>query len=93
MNTWLVPSHRMPTTPGELLLKEFLEPCGITPDVLADRMGIPLSHVQQLIAGDRVVTEELASSLARQTETTAKFWLNAQRVLDRYHEAHVSGTK
>ena len=39
----MLPTHRPPTHPGEMLLKEFLEPLGVSQVEAAKRMNIPSS--------------------------------------------------
>lgn len=36
-----VPTHRLPTHPGEMLLEEFLTPMGLTQRDLADVIHVP----------------------------------------------------
>lgn len=50
-----IPSHRVPTHPGEMLKKEFLEPMGITQSALADKIGI--SYQRALMKLSMVVEE------------------------------------
>jgi len=80
----MIPKHRQPTAPGEILLEEFLKPKGITQVELAARMGISVQRVNTLINGKRAVTAETAILLARELETTPEFWLNLQNSVDLY---------
>ncbi|MCX6548613.1 MAG: HigA family addiction module antitoxin, partial [Acidobacteria bacterium] len=52
----MIPSHRTPTHPGEVLLEEFLNPLGITQVGLAAHIGVPVQRVNELIRGKRGVT-------------------------------------
>jgi len=56
----MIPTHRQPTHPGEILLREFLEPMGLTQMELAHRMGVPIQRVNTLINGKRDMTAETA---------------------------------
>lgn len=38
----MIPSNRIATHPGVILLKEFLEPLGLTQKALATHVGIPV---------------------------------------------------
>ena len=38
--TLLIPTHRRPATPGEMLVEEFLRPLGITQTAFAARIGV-----------------------------------------------------
>ena len=55
-----VPTERVPTHPGEMLLEEFLEPLGITQQELADRIHVPYQRVNELVNGRRGVTPSTA---------------------------------
>jgi addiction module HigA family antidote len=73
---------RRPTSPGEMLLEEFLKPAGITQVALAERMGVPIQRVNGIIAGRRAVTAETAILLSRALGTTPDLWLNLQVAID-----------
>ena len=79
-----VPTHRPPTHPGEMLLKEFLEPMGITQKELADAIHVPYQRVNELINEKRGVTVSTALKLARAFDTSPDFWLNLQLRCDLY---------
>jgi addiction module HigA family antidote len=78
----MTPKNRPPTSPGEILAKEFLEPLGLTQVALAARMGVPIQRVNTLINGKRGVTAETALLLAEALGTTPEFWMNLQMSLD-----------
>lgn len=82
----MLPKHRAPTHPGEILLKEFLEPMEMTQVDLARGLGIPLQRVNTIVKGKRGITAETALLLARRLKTTPEFWLNLQNAVD-LHEA------
>ena len=44
----MLPTHRPPTHPGEMLLKEFLEPLGVSQVEAATRMSIPFQRLNGL---------------------------------------------
>lgn len=81
----MLPKHRAPTHPGEILLEEFLKPAGMTQTTLAEKMGVPIQRVNTLINGKRDVTAETAILLARTFETTPQFWMNLQTAWDLWH--------
>lgn len=83
----MIPKNRRPTPPGEILLKEFLEPLGMTQVWLAKRIGVPVQRINTLISGKRGVTAETALLLARQLKTTPEFWMNLQNACDLYGAA------
>ncbi len=48
-----VPTHRLPTHPGVMLLEEFLGPMGITQRQLADAIAVPYQRVNEIVNGRR----------------------------------------
>jgi addiction module HigA family antidote len=78
----MLPKHRPPTRPGEILLEEFLKPTGMTQTGLAEKMGVPIQRVNTLINGKRGVTAETALLLAKIFKTTPQFWMNLQAAYD-----------
>ena len=66
------------STPGEILLEEFLEPLGISQYRLAKAIGRPQSAVSDIIHGRRAITAEMAWLLAQALGTTPEFWLNLE---------------
>ena len=81
----LIPTHRVPTHPGEMLLEEFLKPMGLTQRQLAEAIGVPYQRVNELVNRRRGVTPSTALRLARFFGTTSEFWLNGQMRWDLYH--------
>ncbi len=80
----MIPTHRSPTHPGEILQKDFLTPMGLRQVTLAARMGIPVQRVNTLIRGRRDMTAETAVLLSRVLGTTPEFWMNLQSAHDLY---------
>ena len=80
----MLPRHREPTHPGEILLREFLEPMELTQLELARRMGVPVQRVNTLVNGKRDMTAETAILLSRVLKTTPEFWMNLQDACDLY---------
>lgn len=72
------PAHRIPTHPGEILLKEFLGPLDLTQVTLADHLDVPVQRINEIVRGKRGVTPETAWLLAEAFETTPQFWLSLQ---------------
>ncbi len=75
-------TQRRPVTVGEMLIEEFMRPLGLTQAALADAMGVPRKHVNELCNNRRTVTVSTALILARVFGNSADFWLNAQRRTD-----------
>ena len=90
----MIPRHRKPTHPGEILLEEFLGPMKLSQVELARRMGVPVQRVNTLINGKRDITAETAILLSRVLKTTPEFWMNLQDARDLYeareHLAHAA---
>src|ERR1700682_4394206 len=88
MTRLLVPTHRRPTTPGEMLVEEFLRPLRITQTAFAERIGVTYPRLNEIVNGRRGVAPDTALRFARVLDTTPDFWLNLQHVLDLYHAMH-----
>lgn len=79
-----VPTDRVPTHPGEMLLEEFLTPMGLTQRELADAIHVPYQRVNELVNGRRGVTPSTALRLAKFLGTSPDFWMNLQLRWDLY---------
>jgi addiction module HigA family antidote len=71
-----------PTSPGEVLESEWLEPIGMTQTALAAKMGLHVQVVNGIVQGRRAVTAKTALLLARALGTSPQFWLNLQNACD-----------
>ena len=78
----MIPSHRIATHPGVILLREFLEPLGITQKALALHVDIPVQRVNEIVRGKRGISPETAWLFSAALETTPEFWLNLQTAHD-----------
>ena len=88
MTTTMIPKHRPPTHPGEILLEEFLKPLKIAQVDAAARMGISANRLNEVVRGKRGVTADTALRLAKLLKTTPEFWLNLQNAYDLYEAKH-----
>ena len=79
-----VPTHRLPTHPGEMLLEEFLTPIGLTQRELAAAIHVPYQRINEIINGRRSMTPSTALRLAKFFGMSAGFWLNLQQRWDLY---------
>ena len=70
----MIPKHRVPTHPGEVLQREFLEPLGRTQVDLAKHVGVPVQRVNEIVRGKRGVSAKTAWLLAQAFGTTPQFW-------------------
>ena len=73
---------KKPASNGELLIKEFMQPHGLTQTALANAMGVPEKHVNELCNNRRAITTATALILARVFGNSPEFWLNAQKRMD-----------
>ena len=70
---------RKPASVGEILTEEFIVPMGLTQGALAQAMGAPRKHVNELCNNRRSITAATALILARVFGNSPDFWLNLQR--------------
>lgn len=84
----MIPDHRAPTPPGEILLAEFLGPLGMTQVAAAQKMGMPVNRLNELVRGKRGVTADTALRLSKLLGTSPEFWMNLQAACDLYSAAH-----
>jgi antitoxin HigA-1 len=80
-----IPTHRLPTHPGEMLLEEFLSPMGLTQRELADAIHVPYQRINEIINERRGITPSTALRLAKFFGMSADFWMNLQLRWDLYH--------
>lgn len=66
------------STPGEILLEEFLEPRGISQYRLAKAIHKPQSAISDIVHGRRAISTEMACLLAMALGTSPQFWLNLE---------------
>jgi addiction module HigA family antidote len=70
------------TTPGEILLEEFLQPMKITAYKLAKDTKIPVARINAIVKGKRKITVDTALRLSRYFGNSVQFWLNLQNGYD-----------
>lgn len=81
----MLPKKRPPTHPGEMLLKEFLEPIGVTQKKFASHLGWTYARLNEIVKGRRGITAASALALGDALKTGPEFWLNLQRDWDLWH--------
>jgi addiction module HigA family antidote len=74
----MLPKNRIPTHPGEILLKDFLEPMNITQVQFAKHLNISVQRVNEIIRGKRGITPDTAWLFSRAFGNTPEFWINLQ---------------
>ena len=83
-----IPTHRRPVPPGEILLREFLEPLEITQAAFAKRIGVTAARLSEIIHGKRPITMDTALRLERALGMKAESWLRMQLTVDMYDALH-----
>ncbi len=78
----MIPKKRIPTSPGEILLDEFLKPSGITQTAFARHIGVPVRRVNEIVKGKRAISPETAQLFSAALRTSPQFWMNAQTSYD-----------
>ena len=66
------------TTPGEILLEEFLIPMKISQYRLSKDLSITQTRVSEIVKGNRRITADTAVRLSAYFGNSAKFWLGIQ---------------
>ncbi|MDM9379178.1 HigA family addiction module antitoxin [Chlorogloeopsis sp. ULAP01] len=79
-----VPKNRPPSHPGEILLKDFLEPMGISQRELADAIHVPYQRINEVVNQKRGITPSTALRLAKFFGNSSEFWLNLQQNWELY---------
>jgi addiction module HigA family antidote len=78
-----MPRKRMaPIHPGEILLKEFLEPMGISQYRLAKDISVPPRRINEIVHGKRSISADTGLRLSCYFGTSDRFWLNLQTRYD-----------
>ena len=83
----MLPKHREPTHPGEMLLLEFLGPLEMTQAEFAKKIGWTYARLNEIVNGRRGVSADSALTFADAFNMEAEFWLNLQRDWDLWHAA------
>src|SRR6476660_4491643 len=79
---WLGPA----IPPGEILLEEYLKPLGLGQVQAAERLGISLNRLNEIVLGKRGITADTALRLSRLLKTSPQLWMRLQADWD-LHQA------
>jgi antitoxin HigA-1 len=71
-----------PIHPGEVLVKEFLEPLGISQYRLAKDIGVTPRRINEIVHGRRAISADTALRLGQYFDMEAQFWMNLQSRYD-----------
>ncbi len=66
----MLPTHRAPTSRGEVLAEEFMKPLGLTQVALAAELKMSLQRLNGILRGRRAVTADTALLLSARFGTT-----------------------
>jgi addiction module HigA family antidote len=71
-----------PIHPGEVLLKDFMKPFGLTQYRVAKDIGVSPLRISQIVRGQRAISADTALRLARYFSTSPAVWLRLQARYD-----------
>ncbi|MGP1665186.1 MAG: HigA family addiction module antitoxin [Rhodanobacter sp.] len=71
-----------PVHPGDVLMRDFIEPMGITRYKVAKLTKVQQRRIDEICSGNRAVTGDTALRLARLFGMDAAFWINLQAQYD-----------
>lgn len=71
-----------PVHPGEILLKDFLEPMGVSQYRLAHAISVPPRRINEIVLGHRAISADTALRLGHFFRMESEFWLNLQSRYD-----------
>jgi addiction module HigA family antidote len=80
----MIARNRKPTTPGEILLEEYLKPMNLKQTELAKHLGCDWKVINRIVNEKSSVTAEMAVKLGATFSISPEFWLNAQKAVDLY---------
>jgi antitoxin HigA-1 len=80
--SWLGPAIH----PGELLLEEYLKPLGVGQVEVAQKLGVSLNRLNEIVLGKRGITADTALRLAKFLKTSPQLWMRLQADWD-LHQA------
>lgn len=75
-----------PTSPGEMLLEEFLVPLELSQSELARRIGTSPRAINEICNCKRAVSPIMAMKFASEFNNTPEFWMNLQTSWDLWKE-------
>jgi len=71
-----------PVHPGEVLLKDFIEPMGLTRYKVAKGTGVAQRRIDEICSGRRSMSADTALRLGRFFGMDAQIWMNLQAQFD-----------
>jgi len=81
---------RVPTHPGGILKRQYMEPLSLNGSELAVTLGVSRKTLSKMVNERGGVTPDMALRLSKAFSTTPELWLNLQRNFDLWEAAHKS---
>jgi addiction module HigA family antidote len=81
---------RMPTHPGGILKRQYMEPLSLTVSELAGTLGVSRKTLSKIVNERGSITPDMALRLSKAFNTTPELWLNLQRNYDLWEAVHKS---
>ena len=72
---------RKPTHPGEVFLKDVLEPLGINITDAAEMLGVTRKTLSEFVNEKSALSPEMAIRIAKATDTSPESWMTMQMKL------------
>jgi addiction module HigA family antidote len=71
-----------PVHPGEVLVRDFIEPMGLTRYRVAKSINVPQRRIDEICSGQRAISADTALRLGRLFGVEAQFWMSLQAQYD-----------
>jgi len=68
--------------PGVILAEDFLDPLGLSPEVLSQETGLDEQFLVEIIDGRRAIDAETAKRLAAYFNVGSEFWMELQYIYE-----------
>lgn len=87
----MLTKKKLPLHPGEILLKDFLGPLGLSQKQFVEHLGWTYARLNEIVNKHRGVTADSALAFAGAFGTEPEFWLDLQRDWDlwRAKQTHI----
>lgn len=79
-----LPTHRRPSSIGDIIKEDFLKPLQLTQSKLAENMNISKSKLNRVLLNKSRVTADIAIRLNKVLGGSLEFWLELQQSCDIY---------
>ena len=67
-----------PILPGEILLEEYLQPMGISQNVMGRAIGVPPRAINEIVLGRRAITPSMSIRFGEFFGQSPRFWQGLQ---------------